>query len=75
MDWEAKHKELCRENVEDRKVKGDSKERKKSKADNLEGEDSFLKSHKFDFSEQIQACQIGEKKTRTQILERSARWN
>ena len=32
MDWEAKHKELCRENVEDRKVKGDSKERKKSKA-------------------------------------------
>ena len=35
MDWEAKHKELCREDVEERKVKGDSKERTKSKAENL----------------------------------------
>ena len=65
MDWEAKHKELCRENVDERKVKGDSKERTKSKVDNLEEENSYLKSQGFDFTEQVQACQRGEKEGKT----------
>ena len=65
MDWEAKHKELCRENVDERKVKGDSNERTKSKVDNLEEEDSYLKSHGIDFTEQMQACQRGEKEGKT----------
>ena len=61
MDWEAKHKELCREDVEERKIKGDSKERTKSKAENLKKEDAFLKSHGLGLGEVLQACQRGER--------------
>ena len=30
IDWEVKHKELCKENAEDRKVKEDSKVRRQT---------------------------------------------